>query len=54
MLTYLPTYYVIVCRKYRYAVYGLNEHLKQLYRLPAHTRRDLLVPYYYLSLLLPE
>jgi hypothetical protein len=54
MLTYLPTYYVLICCDYRYAVYGLNEHLKRYYKLPAYTRRELLAAYYYLYLLPPN
>jgi hypothetical protein len=54
MLTYLPTYYVLICCDYRYAVYGLNEYLKRHYKLPAYTRRELLAAYYYLYLLPPN
>lgn len=54
MLTYLPAYHVLICTYHHCAVYGLDEHLKRLYKLPAHARRDLLVPYYHLPLLLPE
>jgi hypothetical protein len=54
MLTYLPTYYILICYDHRYAVYSLNEHLKQYYKLPAYTRRELLATYYYLYLLPPN
>jgi hypothetical protein len=54
MLTYLPTYYILICCDYRYAVYSLNEHLKRYYKLPTYTRRELLAAYYYLYLLLPN
>jgi hypothetical protein len=54
MLTYLPTYYVLICCNYRYAIYSLNEHLKRYYKLPAYIRRELLATYYYLYLLLPN
>jgi hypothetical protein len=54
MLTYLPTYHVLICCDHRYAVYGLNEHLKRHHKLPAHTRRELLAAYHHLYLLPPN
>jgi hypothetical protein len=54
MLTYLPTYYILICYDHRYAVYSLNEHLKRHHKLPAYIRRELLAAYYYLYLLLPN
>jgi hypothetical protein len=54
MLTYLPTYHVLICYDHRYAVYSLNEHLKRHHKLPTHTRRELLAAYHHLYLLPPN
>jgi hypothetical protein len=34
MLTYLPLHRVLICDEHQHAVYSLDEHLKQHYKLP--------------------
>jgi hypothetical protein len=45
MFTYLPDYRVLICVEHYYAVYGLDEHLKRHYSLPAARRRELRAAY---------
>jgi hypothetical protein len=45
MFTYLPAYCVLICVEHQHAVYGLDEHLKRHYSLPAARRRELLAAY---------
>ena len=54
MLTYLPTYRVLVCPEHHHAISGVDEHLKRLHRLPKVDRKALLNAYANLSLLPPN
>lgn len=54
MLTYLPSYHVLICNHHHCAVHGLDKHFKELHKLPAYARRDLLAPYHHLPLLPPD
>ena len=41
MLTYLPTYGVLICNEHQYAIYSLDEHLKRYYKLSIQKRKEL-------------
>jgi hypothetical protein len=45
MFTYLSAYRVLICVEHQHAVYGLDEHLKRHYGLPAAKRRELRAAY---------
>jgi hypothetical protein len=41
MLSYLPTYRVLICNEHQYAICSLDEHLKRYHKLPINERREL-------------
>jgi hypothetical protein len=54
MLTYLPLYRVLICDKHQHAIYSLDKHLKQHYKLPIAQRRELLLLYSSYTFLPPD
>jgi hypothetical protein len=54
MLTYLPTYRILICREHHYAIYSVDEHLKRYHKLPIVDRRAVINAYSNLSLLSPD
>jgi hypothetical protein len=54
MFTYLPAYRVLIFVEHHHPVYGLDEHLKRHYGLPAARRRELRAAYAGLAINAPQ